>query len=127
MLRSKNICKLILTKQAETKAIDEEISRLTNRNRINDNKINWLKNYVQVEMQNANVDKVDGQVLSASLQKNPVSCVIVDESLVPLIFKKIIPESYVIEKKLIVEEFKRSGEIQPGTQMITDKKSLRIR
>jgi hypothetical protein len=126
-VKAENICKLILSKQAESKALDEEIIRLSNRKRVAENRVTWLKDYVQVEMQNANIEKIEGSVLTVSLQKSPPSCTILDEDLVPLIFKELIPESYKIKRNEILDHFKKTGEIPAGTLIVADKKNLRIR
>jgi hypothetical protein len=126
-VKAENIGKLILTKQAEAKAIDEEITRLNNRKRVIENRAEWLKNYLQVEMQVAKTDKIEGQILTLSLQKSPPSCEILDQTLVPQQFIKVIPEQKQVSRIDILKFFKDTGEIPPGTNIITDKKTLRIR
>ena len=125
--KAENIGKLILENDAEVDAISKEVVRLSNRKRILENRTDWLKNYVTVEMQTANLDKIQGQVITLSLQKSPPSCVIVDEKLIPTDCFRIIPEKREVDKAKILSEFKLTGEVKPGTSIVTDKKSLRIR
>ncbi len=126
-IKAENIAKLILSKQAESKALDDEITRLTSRKRSAENKVDWLKDYLQVEMQTANIDKIEGQVLSLSLQKSPPSCVIINQEVIPKIYVKVIPAQEQVDKKSILDHFKDTGEIINGVSIVTDKKNLRIR
>lgn len=125
--KAENIGKLILEYNSESKAIDEEITRLSNRKRVAENKSTWLKEYLQTEMVNANTDKIQGQILTLSLQKSPPSCIVLDEKLIPEDCFRTIPEKREVDKAKILTEFKQTGEIKPGVQIVTDKKTLRIR
>jgi predicted nuclease with TOPRIM domain len=125
--KSESLGKVILEYGAENEAISKEIDRLTQRKRTFDNKAEWLKNYLQVEMQTANVDKVQGQILTISLQKSPPSCQVLNESLVPQEFIKIIPESRQISKVDILKHFRETGEVPDGVNIETNRKTLRIR
>lgn len=78
-------------------------------------------------MEVAQKDKINGKVLTISLQVNPISIKVTDADLVPLVFRKIIPETFTVDKKAITDWFKQHGEIPDGCEVVTDKKSLRIK
>lgn len=122
-----NIGKLILENNAEVEGISKELERLTSRKRIIESKTEWLKNYVTVEMQNADLDRIEGVVLTLSLQKSPPSCIILDEKIVPKKFIKVIPEQRQVDRLNILKNFKETGEIPEGVNIVVDKKFLRIR
>lgn len=125
--KAENIGKMVLEYEANTVSIDIEITRLSSRKKSLVNKIEWLKSYVQGEMQNAQIDKIPGQILTLSLRSNPPSVKVLDETQIPAQFFRIIPETKEVNKSAILTEFKKTGEIQPGTEIITDKKSLVIK
>lgn len=118
--------KIILELDAKFEIISKEIDRLTNRSKTFKNRKEWLKSYVLQEMQIIGKDKIEGDILTLSLAKNPMSIEIVDENLVPDEFKEQVI-TYKIDKKKIADRVKDTGEIPNGINVITDKKSLRIR
>jgi len=122
-----NLGKVIREYEAESDTIDDELDRLSRRQKAISNKAEWLKNYLQVEMQTANVDKVQGQILTISLQKSPPSCLILNESLVPQQFIKVIPETHQVSKVDILKHFRETGEVPDGVSIETNRKTLRIR
>lgn len=125
--KAESIGKLVMELEADNTAIETEINRLANRKRITQNKIDWLKSYVLSEMLASGIEKIPGQILTISIQKNPPSCNIIDTSLLPLEYIRIIPEQKQADKVKILANFKATGEIPAGAEIITDKKSLRIK
>lgn len=121
-----NLGKIILELDAKFNVISEEIDRLTKRKRTTDNRKEWLKSYVLQEMQVIGQDKIEGDILTLTLTKNPMSIEIIDENLVPDEFKEQVI-TYKIDKKKIADRVKDTGEIPNGINVINDKKSLRIR
>ena len=87
----------------------------------------WLKNYLLVEMLTANVLKVKKDVISVSVQNNPPSAELVDLELVPEQYVRVIPEKREPDKRAIIEHFKETGEIVSGVDIITNKKFVSIR
>jgi len=92
-----------------------------------DKRSEWLRNYLISEMVVAEKNEVNGNVLRLSLRKNPMSINVLDQKLVPMEYQKLIPESYTVDKKLIADHIKTCGEIPPGIEAITDRKSLQIK
>jgi len=90
-------------------------------------KMEWLKNYLLVEMQATRVLKVKQDVISVSVQDNPPSVEVVDLEQIPEQYIRIIPETKEADKKAIIEHFKDTGEIVSGVNIITDKKHVVVR
>jgi hypothetical protein len=122
-----NIATLVVELEAETVAIKTEVDRLSNRERIAKNKIKWLKDYLLEQMLASSIDKIPGQLVDLSLRKTPVSVVIIDQSLISEEFIRTIPETKEPNKILLISKFKDTGEMQPGVEYITDKRTLQIK
>lgn len=122
-----NIGVFCIELQAECEAIHEEIVRLDNRRNSRQNKIASMKEYLRVNMEACKIDKAKNQFLSVSLQSNPPSVSLMDITLIPDKYWRVIPEIREVDKSSILKTFKENGEIVPGTQVVTDKKHVVIR
>jgi len=73
------------------------------------------------------VDNVKGTLVTISLRKNPVSVNILNAEAIPEIYRVVIPESWQPDKKAILTQFKNTGEIVDGVEIVNDKKHLEIK
>lgn len=78
-----SIVKLIKAKDAEQKAIEEEIKRLKTRADRLVREIEWLQNYIQAAMEHTGKEKVKSSLFNISLVLNPPAVNVVNESEVP--------------------------------------------
>lgn len=122
-----NIAKLVLENKATVEAIKSEEKRLAARRQAIDNNIEWLKNYLLVEMTSIQLFKVKKDVVTVSIQDNPPSVEIGILDLIPDEYRRVIPEHWEPDKKAILEHFKQTGEIVPGVDLILNKKHVSIR
>ena len=122
-----NIGKLILSLKSESEDIDEEIARLVMRRNARDNQMTSLKQYLLQEMTLMNIDKIKRTLFTVSVRINPPSVNVLNKEDVPVHFRRIIPETWEVDKRTIIENFKANGEIPNGCEVIYDKKSLQIR
>jgi hypothetical protein len=125
--KAENIGKLILSMQTSIGAISTEENRLASRRRVLENKIAHLKGYLLQELTAAGIDKVERDVVTVSLRKAPPSCVVINQDEIPYEFRRTIPETWEPDKKAIIEQFKQTGLIVPGIQIVADKKTLQVR
>lgn len=125
--KAENIGKLILSINADAEATKKEVERLSKRKSSLENKAGWLKSYLQQEMTVAELEKIEGDILTISLRKNPPSVKILNEKAIPQEYMRVIPESFKADKDDILLHFKVTGEVIPGVEIITDKRSLVIR
>lgn len=116
--KAEGYAKLIRNMEADSKAIAEEIKSQQDRKRINDNKINNMKQSLEEAMKSIGKTKFKTPLFSFNIQKNQPSVEIIDESLIPDEFKHT---EIKIDKKLI----KDAGGV-PGVE-IKQTESLRIR
>lgn len=121
--KAENVAKLIKCLEVDAKAIKEEEQRLSDRRRTIENRITNVKEYLQNQMEVAGIDKVKRPTLTVSIQNNPPSVEIADESLIP--FDYMIPQPSKIDKKAILTALK-DGLIIEGCSM-KQGKGLRIK
>ena len=122
-----SIGKLVLELRSDIESVKAEEDRLAKRRSGCTSKMEWLKNYLLVEMISTNTLKVKKDVISVAIQNNPPSAELVDIEQVPAQYVRVIPEKRDPNKKAIIEHFKETGEVISGVNIITDKKSVSIR
>lgn len=100
-----------------------EEKRLAERRKSMESKIKRMKESMQFAMSSTGEQKIQGEKFTFTIQKNPPSLNLVDESLIPKeFFVEVAPS---IDKKAIMEHLKAGSHV-PGTQ-IQQGESLRIR
>ena len=122
-----SIGKMVLELKSDVEAIKIEEERLAKRRTSANNRIEWLKSYLLIEMQSCNVLKVKAPEISVSVQNSPPSIELMDLSLVPRDFIRVIPEKRELDKIAVKEHFVKTDEIVSGTNIILDKKFVSIR
>lgn len=110
-----NIAGLMKDLQSDIEAVKVEEKRLADRRRFTENKVRWLKGYIQEAMEQTGQDKIKTPLWTFSLQKNPPSVIIDDMG--------ALPRRYIIEtisqapdKALLKKEIKEGQEI-PGAHL----------
>jgi hypothetical protein len=121
--KAENIAKLIRCLESDGKAIKEEEQRLLDRRKTIENRISGLKEYLQNQMEVAGLDKVKRATVTISIQANPPSVNVIDESLIPSTY--MLPQPPKIDKKSILSALKNGEEIF-GVE-ITQGRSVRIK
>jgi replicative superfamily II helicase len=121
--KAENIAKFIKNLEADAKIIKEEEQRLAERRRAIETKVDKLKTYLQEQLEIAGLQKVKCPTITVSIQNNPPSVEVVDETAIPSDF--LIPQPAKIDKKSILERLK-NGEEVPGV-VLKQTKGVRIR
>lgn len=120
------VAKFAKSLEADVEAIKAERKRLADRQGTLDRKVRWLKGYLLHALQSTGTSKVKGELLTVSLRKAPVSCVVEDAEQVPGEFKREITEVKV-DRTAINTHFKATGEVLPGVTMVADRQTISIR
>ena len=120
-----NISKWMANLNSEADAYENEIKRLTDHKRAADNKVKWLKQYLQTCMETAGLQKIKAGTFSLTLQKNPPKLIVDDEKAIPASYLTIIPEHTEVNKAELKDALKNGNEI-PGARLECGT-SLRIR
>lgn len=121
--KAENIAKLIKNINADVDALKSEEKRLADRRKSLENKVTHLKEYLQNQLEVAGLDKVKRPTLTVSIQNNPPSVEIADESLIPSDYR--IPQPDKIDKKSLLTMLKDGMEIDGVS--IKQGRGLRIR
>lgn len=121
--KAENIAKLIKNINADVDALRNEEKRLADRRKSLENKVTHLKEYLQNQLEVAGLDKVKRPTLTVSIQNNPPSVEIADESLIPSDYR--IPQPDKIDKKSLLTMLKDGMKIEGVS--IKQGRGLRIR
>ena len=110
----------------DTAGLDAEIKRLENLKRLQNNLRDRLMKYIELNMKAADLKKIETPIGAFTIQKNPPSCEVISEEMVPDEFKRIIPEQKVVDKKMALEALK-DGYSVPGIKLVEDRTHLRVK
>ncbi len=107
------------------KLIQDEQKRLSRRHKTIEANIIRLNQYVMAGMKAAGLVKVEDALFTVSIQPNPQSVEIAAGTVIPLEYRRVIPETYEPYKTAIKEALAR-GEVIEGCKL-TRTEGLRIR
>lgn len=121
--KAENIAKLIRNLESDVSAYKEEEDRLKTKRQATENKVKWLKTYLEDNMKLTGKTKFKSGMFNFSIQKNPASVNITDEKIIPGEF--LIPQPPKVDKTSLKEILKRGIEV-PGAEL-KQTEGLRIR
>ena len=121
--KAENIAKLIRNLESDVSAYKEEEDRLKKKRQATENKVKWLKTYLEDNMKLTGKTKFKSGMFNFSIQKNPASVNITDERIIPEEF--LIPQLPKIDKTALKDVLKNGIEV-PGAEL-KQTEGLRIR
>ena len=121
--KAENIAKLIRNLESDVLAYKEEEERLKTKRQSTENKVKWLKTYLEDNMKLTGKTKFKSGMFNFSIQKNPASVNITDEKIIPEEF--LIQQPPKVDKTSLKEILKRGIEV-PGAEL-KQTEGLRIR
>lgn len=124
--KSANIIAYYQNEMALLDGIDAEIKRLQEFKKATQNKVERYKDYVKSNMELLGIDKIETALGKISIAKSPISVEVVDVDKIPNQYKTIVSD-IKIDKQKIKEDFKNTGEIVDGVNIITNNTNLRIK
>lgn len=124
--KSANIIGYIKNSESLIEAIKTEEKRLADMRKLGEKKLDKFKGYVKENMDKLELDKIQTELGTLTIAKNPISVEITNEYEIPNEFRTEIVTTK-IDKTAIKNHFKETGEIIPGIKIISDKTSLRIK
>lgn len=107
--KATNVAKFMRSLEATASAIKEAEQKMAQRRKAIESRADWLKDYLKRNMEHSGITKIESPWFVLSIQKNPPSVVIDDESLIPDEFK-----SEVVTVKIDKASIKKacaSGEV----------------
>lgn len=121
--KAENIAKLVRNLESDVSAYKEEEDRLKTKRQATENKVKWLKTYLEDNMKLTGKTKFKSGMFNFSIQKNPASVNITDEQIIPEEF--LIQQPPKVDKTSLKEILKRGIEV-PGAEL-KQTEGLRIR
>jgi hypothetical protein len=119
-----SIAKIVRSLESDIGSIATELDRLQGRRRHLLGRVEWLKRYLVGEMEMVGRERVRGATMTISLGKAPPSCEVVNPEEVPEEYRRVKVE---VDRAGILEHFRSTGQVVPGTAVIADRRYLRIR
>lgn len=116
--------RIMRNKKGEAEMYKAEAERLTKHAKAAEAVVESLKARLLDAMKLANADEIGTSIGSWKTQKNPWSATVIDESKVPAAYR--IPQPDKIDRKALIDHFKRTGEIIDGVEY-TQTLGLRFR
>ena len=104
----------------------EEEKRLEENRKNLEKQLTKFKEYVKECMERNNITKIDTGLGSLTIAKNPASVEIINEDEIPEEYKTEVV-TVKIDKTKIKNNFKETGEIPNGVNILTNNTSLRIK
>lgn len=116
---------LIQTLKIFSDGAKAEAKRLTDRQRVLDNRIKVIKEWYRLNLDAMGKTKVETARGTMSVQNNPPALNINQPELIPAEYQDVVPEHYEINKDAVKAALKNSVEI-PGASLVQGR-SLRLR
>ncbi len=107
-------------------AMKAEEKRIADNRKSLESKLEKFKQYVKDNMERLGITKMDTELGTLSITRNPISVEIEKEDAIPNEFKLEVVTTK-IDKTAIKNHFKQTGEVVPGVIIVDNKTSLRIK
>ena len=124
--KSQNIIGYTKNIELTINAMKEEEKRIADNRKALENKMVRFKDYVKECMENNGFSKIETELGTLSIAKSPASVEIVNEDEIPSEFKQEVV-TVKIDKTKIKNNFKETGEIPAGVNIVTTNTNLRIK
>lgn len=124
--KSQNIIGYTKNIELTINAMKEEEKRFANNRKVLENKLGRFKEYVKECMENNGITKIETGLGTLSIAKSPVSVEVINEDEVPNEYKLEVVTTKV-DKTKIKNNFKETGEIPAGVNIVTTNTNLRIK
>ena len=126
MAKSENIIGFTKNLELTIEAMKTEEKRIAENRKGLESKLENFKQYVKECMETMENTKIETTLGTLSVAKNPISVEILDEDKIPNKYKTQVV-TIKVDKKAIADDFKATGELIEGANIITTKTSLRIK
>lgn len=124
--KSMNIIAYCRNEELKIEAKKTEEKRLAESRKADERRLEKFKQYVKDCMENSGIIKVETELGNLTIAKNPISVEIVNEDEVPSEYKTEVT-TVKIDKTKIKDNFKSTGEVPNGVNILTNNTSLRIK
>jgi ribosomal protein S15P/S13E len=118
--KSTNVAKYIRNLEHLASGIKEIESNQKKRRSALEKKIQRLKDYLRINFEKTNTDRIESEDIVIAIYKNPIKVNVIDENLIPKEFFNI-KENKVLNKDMIKESLQNGNDI-PGCELIQEKR-----
>lgn len=119
-----NTCRLLANIDKDIAGYRKEEERLAERRKTAENTKTRIREWIRTTMTQMDLHTIKTGVFQVSLSRGAPKVVITDANAIPEEFLRVKRE---VDKKAIMDTFKRNGECVPGTDIAEGEPSLRIR
>ena len=112
--------------EANIEALKAEEERLHELRKRLEKKRESFYDYIKTCLEKMSKDKVETTIGTIRLKKCPASVEVTHEDLIPSEFKRI-KQTEEVNKALILQNFKETGEVPVGTNIVTNKTKVEIK
>ena len=123
--KARNCLMMARELEATSEGIKKEIDRLKSLQKSVDSNAEWLLDYIKLNMEAAEKDKLDLGLFKVTLRAPSKAVNIIDESKIPSEYFRVVPESRQVDKSALSAALK----LNPieGAELIYGKRSLLIK
>lgn len=125
-VKARNCIMVVRQLESDSDGIAKEIDRLKSLQKSIDNSQSNLVDYVKSGMLSVGKDKLDLGIFKLTLRAATKAVEVTDESKIPALYFRVIPESKAVDKSLISAALKDGFEIE-GAKLIDGKRALMIK
>ena len=124
--KSQNIIGYARNIELTIEAMKNEEKRISEKRKMLENRVRKFKEYVKECMEKNGITKIETGLGNLTIAKNPISVEVVNEEEIPSEYKTEIV-AVKVDKTKIKNNFKETGEIPNGVNILTNNTSLRIK
>ena len=123
-IKAESMAKLVKGIDGDVIALKAEEERLAKRRKALENKQSNIKLFLENQLKQMGLDKVETPLFKVSIQNNPPSVNILDEDLIPEQYKKTVTTTSLVKNDIL--KALKEGQVIEGAEL-KQGKSLRIR
>ena len=101
--------------ELEAEALKTMEQRIQQRRKANERKAEWLRDYLQINMQAMDLLDIQDNQIRLSIRKNPPKVIVENDALVPEDFKET--EVNILIRKTLIADALKSGQSVPGAHL----------
>lgn len=124
--KAKNCMMIVRQLESDSAGIKAEIDRLKELQEQTNKSAESLKDYIKMGMESVGSDRLDLGLFKLTLKAPSKVVEIVDATLIPADYWRVVPETKAVDKSLLSTMMKNGKEI-PGAKLIDGKRALLIK
>jgi len=120
-----NLMNILLSTEDEIYKLKSQEREISSKRKYLEVQYLILKEKIKQVLEENEISKIETESGKLTIRKNPISVEIIDESLIPNKYKKLI-QTIQVDKKEIINDFKETGELIEGVKINSQNTSLQI-